>query len=667
VGELSRYLRVAGADAAAPGERLGSALRHRVSDLAPGATALLGIVSLAGRPLSWSVAIDAAGLGIEDGGRALAALRVGHLARSSGEGDAILEPYHDRIREAVAASLSEGDLRDHHLRLMAALERAGEADPELLLLHARGAGLADRAVALAEVAARRAEAALAFDRAAALYREAVEAGGEGLHRKLAAALSNAGRGPEAAAAYRKAIAGAGPAEAAELEALAAAELFRAGHYDEGLATIERVLRSARLPVPGGAWRTLASLAVVRATLALRGLDAKERAEAAIPAADLARLDLCWSASVGFAGDALLSALFQSRHLLLALRAGEPYRLARALAMEILIQASRGAPEKRVAALIQKARAIADRSGHPHAIGLVAGMAGLADYLAGRWKRGLAGLAEGERILADRCAGVAWELDMMRVFSIECLAYTGEMAALAARVPALVEEADRRGDHFAASMLRTGTQNMAWLARDEPDVARREVRAAEGRWSRRGFHVQHFLHLFAHVQIDLYEGDGPAALDRLAAAWPAVKRSLVLRLPFIRICALHLDGRAALAALARAGDGERRRLLARVEKQARALDRERAGWARAYALSLRAGAATAAGDASAASKLDASAEAFDALDMAMHAAITRRHRGRLAGGVAGAALTGVADASLRAQAIRKPERMAAMWLPIPRLP
>ena len=57
-------------------------------------------------------------------------------------------------------------------------------------------------------------------------------------------------------------------------------------------------------------------------------------EAEIPAEDLLRIDACWSTMVGLLLlDPLRAVDFGCRHLLAALRAGEPGRVARGLAME----------------------------------------------------------------------------------------------------------------------------------------------------------------------------------------------------------------------------------------------------------------------------------------------------------------------------------------------
>src|SRR5262249_33821758 len=151
--------------------------------------------------------------------------------------------------------LDEADRRELHDRLARALEWSGQFDPEAASAHWEGAGHADKAARYAAIAAARASQALAFDRAAELYRRSLRLrepdGPEGrsLRIKLAEALASAGRGHAAAAAFLDAKRGASEAEASELQLRAADQFLRSGHIDEGLDAIKSVLEALGLKMP----------------------------------------------------------------------------------------------------------------------------------------------------------------------------------------------------------------------------------------------------------------------------------------------------------------------------------------------------------------------------------------------------------------------------------
>jgi eukaryotic-like serine/threonine-protein kinase len=188
-----------------------------------------------------------------------------------------IEIYHDRIREVVASKLDKESLRGHHGRLAAVLEASGRANPEALAVHFQGAGDRGKASQYAQSAAEQASAALAFERAARLYRLALDlrSGQPGetrdLQVKLGEALSNAGRGEEAAKAYLRATDGAAITEKLEWQRRAAAQLLMSGHIDQGLVVIRKVLDSVGMRLAPAPWRALLSLLIGRARVRLRGL------------------------------------------------------------------------------------------------------------------------------------------------------------------------------------------------------------------------------------------------------------------------------------------------------------------------------------------------------------------------------------------------------------
>src|SRR6185437_6328872 len=92
---------------------------------------------------------------------------------------------------------------------------------------------------------------------------------------------------------------------------------------------------------------LLSLFIRRATIRLRGLQFRARSESAIGKEELTRIDACWSVSVGLSlVDPIRAKDFQTRYLLLALRAGDPSRVARAMALEVGYSATSGGRRRR---------------------------------------------------------------------------------------------------------------------------------------------------------------------------------------------------------------------------------------------------------------------------------------------------------------------------------
>ena len=358
----------------------------------------------------------------------------------------------------------------------------------------------------------------------------------GLRAELAEALANAGRGAEAAREYLAACEGATVAEALELRRRAAMQFLISGHIDLGLDALRDVLAAIGMTLPRTPCRALASLLWRRALLRLRGLGFRPRDTSEVAAATLTKIDVCWSAGVGLSNvDWIRGADFQARGLLLALRAGEPYRVARALAVEAAQAATAGRPaRRRTARLLDRAESLARGSGRPYALGMVALARGVSAYLEGRWRDALGACDGAEAIFRDRCTGVAWELDTAHAYALWALSHLGEWVELSRRFPVLINEARERGDLYAEMNLSTYILTVVRLAADEPGAARDELRRVAGQWSREGYHVQHNDQVWAAVQTDLYAGDGPAAWDRITRHWPTLSRSLLMRVQFIRV-------------------------------------------------------------------------------------------------------------------------------------
>jgi hypothetical protein len=168
-------------------------------------------------------------------------------------------------------------------------------------------------------------------------------------------------------------------------------------------------------------------------------------------------------------------------------------------------------------------------------------------------------------------------------------------------------------------------------------------------------------LFDEVQIDLYQGEGSAAWERVTVHWPALARSYLLRVQQVRIFLLHLRARAALAAAPAAA--EPGALLTAAERDARLLRRERIAWAEALAQLIRAGVAVGRHEAGGAHQLlEDAVGRLEAAGLRLHAAAARRRLGEQVGGSEGHRLVEQADAWMKGQNVRRPERMTALLAP-----
>jgi hypothetical protein len=652
---------------------LDAVILARTGRLSEGACRLLRVLAVFGGPLKRSLAAEAAGL--ERGAlEELAELRTAHLTRTrSGGAEDEIEVYHDRIRDAVVAQIGAPDVRVLHARLASVLEGSADADPETLLLHFLGAGQRENASSYALTAANRAREALAFDRAAGQYRLALDLGRfdaatqRDIRIKLGDALAASGRGYDAAQAYLSAVDGALAAEVLDLKRRAADQLLRSGHIDEGLAAIRAVLDALGMSMPASPARALLSLLARRTWIRLRGLGFHDRDPSQLSAEALVRVDACWSVATAIGVvDTICGADFQSRHLLLALDTGDPYRISRALAVEIAYTALAGTRTvARQQMLTAMARQLAERVRQPEPLALVTLATGTAFFLQGKWKPAHEYLERAEPLLQECASGNAWELDTTYLYHLLALFYLGEIKELSTRLPIVLRAAHERDDLTAATNLRTRTAYIMHLAADNPTQAREEVRQGMARWARDGFHAQHSWELYACGEIDLYTGRGPEAWNYVTGRWPALRRSLLLRIQAVRIESLYLRARAALAAAVdpSASLAKRGRLVAKAEADARRLSRENAAWADALAALILSGAATVKYTAQeAAARLEAAESAFDGIDMRLHAAVARRRRGEVLGGTEGERLVQQADGWMMLQAIRNPANMAGMLAP-----
>ncbi|MEO8840761.1 MAG: AAA family ATPase [Kofleriaceae bacterium] len=672
VAELVLELAASSPSDSAPMLSLDAIIDRRVQRLPDLARELLEVVAIAGRPVSQTVLLSTQRAGAaadrlaEEG--ALALLQASNMIRTSGaRAEDQVEAYHDRVRETVASHVSEAVQRSVHHKLALALESSGAGADELAP-HFHAAGDHDKAGQLAARAAETAEHALAFDRAATFLRMAIEcspAATQPWKQRLAEALKNAGRAADAAAAYQDAAATATIPTALELRRRAAEQLLVSGHLDEGSELLGGVLHAVGLRLARSPAQALASVVAHRLFLKLRGLRYHVRPPGTLDEQELTRIDMCWSVAVGLSMvDNVRAADFQARHLLLSLRSGDLERITRAFTFEVgFVSGPGSATEAASRALLRQAGELAQRVGTPYAIGFHTLMAGVREYLAGRWTSALELVESAEQTLRERCSGLTWEVTNAQRFALGSLMYKGDMLEVLRRLPGLLRHANERGNLYVATDLRTRIA-LPWLAIDDPDRVEHEVKDAFAHWTDKGFHLQHFNSLMALGHKDLYTDDPERARTRLAQQARGLARSRVLRLQVPRIEVLYLRARTALAIAARRRGSEARSLLRDAARAAAAIAGERAPWATPLAALVDATICAARGDDSAIELAEGAARQLAAADMHLHAAVARFRVGELAGGDHGAALIDDARTVMTERGVRVPEQFVAMFAPGP---
>jgi hypothetical protein len=341
-----------------------------------------------------------------------------------------------------------------------------------------------------------------------------------------------------------------------------------------------------------------------------------------------------------------------RQLLSALKVGDPYRIARAMALEggfsVLIPvAATRSPEQ----LYHRAERLAGSDGQHYIGALTAVWAGIGAFLTGKWVEATERCGRAVTLLRDHCTGVTWELNLAQNFFLFSVVYRGQLREAASHWRGLLQSARERGNFYLVLELCTRL-SLLWLAADQPLEAEREADEAVSRWSQRGFERPRYLQLLTRVQTSLYVGRPRDAWELVERHQGELGRPLFRRVQHTRIEIANWRARCALAVAAH-GEGARP-LHAIALDAAQRIERERMSWSNPFAMLIRATVAYQQGDTDAAvERLTATVASFTSAEMHMHAAACRWRLGTLIGRAPGAALRLEADRFLAVQDVRNP--------------
>jgi serine/threonine protein kinase len=572
-------------------------VRTRAAMLPENVRGMLTMVAVAGAPVPVSAIADAIGLET-DPHDVLTQLLDESWIRQSGPNGERCEPHHDSFREAITAALSPDELKNCHARLAHALERAS-GEPEQVSIHFREAGDIGKAARYARTAADRAAAALAFDRAARLYQFAADCGagewmdGGRLYANLGEALVNAGRASMGARAFLSATVVEDPAERLQFRIRAMSELLKGGEVSEGVALLREFLDQTGLPYPVGLTQTIARLIWERVRCRIAERNPQKRPRTPSSVNDNTRLDVCWAAAVGSGMvNPLLTEVYTAIHYRLALRSGDPRRLALGLAAEGSRPAyANDGDLSKPRAMLARARQYAELCpSDPYVHGFIDAMGAVMEMLGGNWRASQAYAGRATTTFRNQCTGVSWETATSTSFLFTSRVLLGDWLQNATELPSLVQDAEERGDRYTAVNLHFLTSFYSSYLLTENPRPREAVELVDrliSSWPHGRFDVQCLYASNSKADLHLFDNNPKAAWAQVESTWADIRRSGLLRLNLLRTFTYAVRGRAALALCVHTGD---RRLLRVVRECIRHLDRSNAQYAPGLALLLRAGVA-----------------------------------------------------------------------------
>ncbi|KAF0247649.1 MAG: ATPase/protein kinase family protein, partial [bacterium] len=652
---------------------LDQTIYERVSHLPTPARHLLEVIAVAGRPILRRIAKHAAGLRQEELS-AITTLRVQHLIRfreTLTQNDEV-ETYHDRIREAVIRHLAPNEKQNYHSKLAVELETVAEIDPEVLVVHFLQAGNQEKTAKYAFDAGEKASQTLAFDRASHFYQMCLNLRSENmpaselktLQLKLANVLASAGRSAEAACMFLIASENSRSEEWLDLQRRAGEQYLVAGLINEGLSIFFTILNALAMILPQTPEEALEAIISLRKDIEARGLGFKEKPESEISTNNLLQIDTCWSMVIGLTFvDTIKAAAFQAGHLLLALEAGEIYRLSRAISMEIGHCAVVGkSSQNRITELCDISEKLLEKisSQHPHALGLYKLVLSSAVYFYGEWKKIPPLTIEADKIFREQCTNVPWEIDASNLYLFRGLYFMGEIKAIANQLPTILKEVQDRGNLWVAALLHSRFY-IIHLAEDNPQNAQEQLAQSISGWSNQSFYMQHYWNLFGNVEILLYCQEGTRAWQLINDSWTKLNQSMLLRVQVFLLESLYLHARSALAIALKNNEVEKYLLIA--QEDAQQIENQKAIWALPLAILIRASIATIKQDRASAISLLAKAEkALNSVDMYLYAASACYRRGQLISGDEGKSLQQQASLWMNEQTIKNPSRIVDMLIP-----
>jgi hypothetical protein len=555
---------------------LGTALRRALNALAPDARLIFECVALAQHPLPLAflgdVVVDRSRL--RDQAAALTSSRLVSVDEQER-----VRPYHDTLRDRADAILDAADRPVRHGRIADAL-RIHRAPAEWQIPHLEGAGRTDAAGQACLVAGDGASKIHAFEIAAQYFQKALALGrfapsqrAETLE-KLSDNLALMGRGREAAESYREAASLMGsrmePRAVVALQHKRALALLRTGALDEGCDVLRSVLRGVGERLPESTVSALGTFLVERARLSLERRRKRESPATSLDPVAQLRLDALWTAATGLSMyQPLLANALIARFVRHALRANEPRRVVRALAIETVFLSGLGGRYRTAADAIERdLRRRFDDIPWTYERGWVAASIGTSAWLAGSVRECRDWTVRARQIFRDTPETGAFEVALLDAWRLPSMTLVGDFEPAVSAAEDILAVAAARGDQFASLPCLHGYITLAYLAAKDRDVATRRAEEGRVRAEQLASPLPAFHQTWSWTTLALHAGNGAGAYRVVRSDWPRLRRLGVLAFESAAGDLRDLRARAALAAALSAPRRRRADLVDDARAQAR---------------------------------------------------------------------------------------------------
>jgi eukaryotic-like serine/threonine-protein kinase len=526
---------------------LDDALLAQLNALEPSHRRVMDVLSLLTNAVEQEVVALTAQIPFAEFMRAVAVLRHARMTRSSGvRRTDVIAPLHDRLRVVCRQAMSPEDMTWIRRRLVQTLEAATRVDKENLAGLYFDLGEKERAAVLAEQVGDATVDRFAFEHAVKLFDLALAGSPAADHvrlgRKKGDALVHAGLSIEAARIFSETALIAKGFEQLRLRQRASEQYLRSGHFTEGEALVDDVMRSVGEPIRKNRAMIIGNLLAQRGWLKLRGYGFKTKPKEKLNAMELLRIDAAWGSGIALASyDVFLGAEMQARGLIRALGAGDELRIARGICCEATLLAIEGSKtEKQAQTILATALPIVRKLNDPWLNGWYAAANGVIHFHNARWAEAEPFFREALVLFGKPGIDAHWEVINFTAFQSYVYFYQGKWPKFLELTLSRHTALERRNDRFGVAVMSLGLMTAGWLENTNPTTAAQMASGAVFENPRRDYSLFDYYRFVSNAIIAL-QGREPFSYEPFEIEWQKFRKSLLFGLELVKTEALYFRG------------------------------------------------------------------------------------------------------------------------------